>query len=112
MIEIVDDGFDFIVMPYIVLVGKEDDIAFAEIDCFLEVGADAEVCFVTMDAEVGVSSFSEAFDDGQGIVGATVIAHHNLVHGQGLAENGFNLFANVGLAVICTQCNRQHFYRI
>lgn len=108
MIEIVDDDFDLVVMPYIVLIGEENDVAFAEIDCFLEIGADTEVRFVTMDADGDGGLFAEAFDDGQGMVGAAVIADHDLIHRQGLVENGFNLLADILFAVICAECDGDH----
>lgn len=37
--------------PYIVLIAEEDDLALAEVNCLLEIGADAHVCVVSVNTD-------------------------------------------------------------
>ena len=48
--------------------------------------------------------------DGECFVGASVVAHYNLIHFHRLIQDGLQLFANVMLAIVCAKSYREHGY--
>lgn len=78
-IEVFEDGFDFIWMPTVVLVGEEYYVAHAQRCRFFEVFHYAKTLFVTMELDFAIAL--HLLYDANRSVAAPIVAHHNLIHG-------------------------------
>jgi hypothetical protein len=95
-------------MPDIILVAKEYEVAATETDGLLEIVCWAEMSGIAVDVDVDGGTVSHIFEDGERLVGATVVAHYNFVHFHRLSEDGVELLADVMFAVVCAEGDGAH----